>query len=351
MRKILSDPAHYSADQRRSRKDLEGKWEKDAKRIKRAQRIQRRLQREKLLFGEKSKPVRVLKKEEFIPLVAPNQFSFVENHEEVLEYMAKAKELLGRGIQVNFDLSQIDSLTPDAIALLIANVRNRGFYRGVGIRGRDPHRQELRQMFEESGFYDHVVSKVPRKRDPKNLLLHRVTNYRTEPSIAKKVCQTAAKHTFGIEQQYPPLYDILVECMTNTNNHANPQQKGVHDWWLFHYCPNNSKVSFFAFIDLGVGIFKSFPARSYVNRFASFLAGKRNVDLVDDLLQGKITSRTGLGIRGKGFPTIYEHTKEPLVRNFVLITNDVYANISSGAYKQMKNEFEGTFLYWEIHPV
>ncbi len=349
MKKILVDPEYLEAALKNARKELKHNRKKKSE-IRRGNiRREKRRIREKLRLGENYKPIRVKYKDAFLPLTAPTDFSFVNNCDEVLEYMENARNTINQGKQIIFDFSDIDKLSPDGIALLISNVKDKGFNRGVQIKGRDPKKQELKQMFEESGFYDHVYPVVPRHKNPNNMLLHKITRHRTEPVLAKEICEKATLHTLGQIKKFPPLYDILVECMTNTHNHANLKQKGVHDWWIFHYCPLNSTISYFAFIDLGVGIFRSIAVRNYVNSVKIKLGFKANVDLVNDLLEGKITSRTGLEIRGKGFPTIYQHTKNPAIKNFVLISNDVYANISSGIYKETKAEFKGTFLYWEFH--
>lgn len=36
------------------------------------------------------------------------------------------------------------------------------------------------------------------------------------------------------------------------------------------------------------------------------------------------------------------------ISNLHVITNDVYANVADNKYLTLRNQFQGTFVYWEV---
>lgn len=76
-----------------------------------------------------------------------------------------------------------------------------------------------------------------------------------------------------------------------------------------------------------------------------------NLDLVDKLFAGEIKSRTSRPERGKGIPQIYECAQDCVFNKFILISNDVYANLKTHEYHLLRTKFDGTLFYWEIDNV
>lgn len=75
-----------------------------------------------------------------------------------------------------------------------------------------------------------------------------------------------------------------------------------------------------------------------------------NVDLVQDLLDGKIKSREIIdnNIRGKGIPQIARNSQQDVFRRAYIISNDVKINLKTRDAEKLKNNFQGTCLYWEL---
>lgn len=281
-------------------------------------------------------------KDKFKTIPPPKDFSLINNCEAVLEYFEKAGDVLKDRNQINFNLSDIENLTPDSLTLLIAKIHDQRYTRGLHIKGSGPNRTDLNSMFKASGFFEYVQSSVIHVSS--NLLIHKETHNKVEPEIAKQARILATKHTFNENRRYAPIYEILVECMANTNNHAGLDKRGLYNWWLFVYMNPNNNVTSFTFLDLGVGIFESIP----VKKFRIPLFKKHNYELVPDLLEGIISSRTKEKERGRGFPLIYEHSKDLNIKRFIIISNDVYSDIKNGDHKKLNISFDGTLLYWEI---
>lgn len=297
------------------------------------------------------------KPQQFFEVEAPSNFSLIENTEAVLHFFKENKKLLASRKQVGFNLRDIKKLTPDAIALLIAKVKDENFTNRLVVRGNSPQKADLKKMFDESGFLEHVRSSWVPERNEKNVLIHQITNNKVENEIAKDISKRAVAHTFGTGEKYRPIYEILIECMANTKNHAG-MSEGEYNWWIFEYSNPDTKVTTISFLDLGTGIFNSIPVQSFKRNAMIALKDKTGVDfipnfnlnLLTDLFEGKISSKTGMEERGQGLPLIYDRSGNQQIKNFTIISNDVYVKIPSKESITLKNKFQGTFLYWELHP-
>ncbi|MCH7413772.1 hypothetical protein MM213_09775 [Belliella sp. R4-6] len=279
---------------------------------------------------------------------APKKFSLIENTEEVLAYFKTARTYLSEGYPIRFDISEIDALTTDAIALQIARIKDANFHKNKGILGNAPNNPKLKELFLQSGFYNYVQTQGPKPQIKDTTLIHKITDNKVEPLIAKEACLSGLRHTFNSEEIFDPLYDIIIEIMQNTNNHAG-EERGKYDWWIHIYNDPISKTSKYTFLDLGVGIFESLPARTFKEKtLAEKLGFSHNVDLIEPLFNGEIKSRTGRPERGNGIPQVYDSSKDKAFSKFVLITNDVFVNLKTLETKKLKNNFSGTLFYWEL---
>ena len=295
----------------------------------------------------------------FEKIEAPKNFSLINNTEDVLSYFKKVGSYLSDRTQVEFDLENIENLTQDAIALLIAKVKDPKYTRGLRIIGSNPKKNDLKKLWEDSGFLEHVSFKLIVGGRNNNLLIHKVTNNKVENEIAKQVGEIAVKHSFNSSEKFKPIYEILIECMANTNNHAGLEKEGIYNWWLLVYTDVKTKITSFSFLDLGAGIFNSLPVQNYKRKLTLKLKEGTGVDivpnfkleLVNKLFSGKFfPSRTGKSYRGKGLPLIKTHSGNEFIKNFTIISNDVFIKLPKIECKNLKNKFNGTFLYWELHP-
>tara|TARA_B100000508_G_scaffold36077_1_gene27897 strand:- start:14701 stop:15729 length:1029 start_codon:yes stop_codon:yes gene_type:complete len=285
----------------------------------------------------------------YVEHIAPTNFSFTKNTEEVLKYFNKTQKTFHSGKNVTFNLSEVETMTSDTIALLIASIKSVKFAKRGNSRGNQPQKPELQKMFSESGFYDQVTqSGFPSLKSGN--LLHREVHKRVEPNIAKEACKIGLRHVYGQAKPFHPLYEILIECMSNTHNHATLYEQGECKWWLY-VCkhPNENKVSY-TFVDLGIGIFKSAHMTGMIKKFLKGTAAIPHVDLVDDLLAGNIQSRIekDRGIRGKGIPQIAEHASLPCFSEFYIITNDVKIDLKENKKVQLPSNYSGTLLHWSL---
>jgi hypothetical protein len=279
---------------------------------------------------------------------APENFSLIENTNEVLKYFYEAKKLFYQKENLTFDISKVGSLSHPTIALLVASINNRNFTRKCVVTGNAPETEELQKLFISSGFYDHVKSHVivPNKNGE---LLHKGRAKIVKEDVARDATLAGVKNTFGTSGTFDPLYDILIELMSNTGGHANPAKKNTCDWWLYVYKDPKSNITSYTFLDLGVGIFESKEVKGYIAQFLKDTV-HRNINMVDKLLSGEIKSRMIVDneIRGKGIPEIVGYSKMAEFREFYILTNNVKINLKTGEREELSYDLEGTLVYWEL---
>lgn len=277
-------------------------------------------------------------------LRAPSNFSFVENTVSVLSYLEDIQIHINRRKPVLINLKDITNLTNDAIVLLLAFLKNPMITKGVPIKGNYPRDKELRKIFQESGIFG--TNGID--NEPKNYILTR-RNKKAEGGIANELIKRATKILFGQEARCPGVYRALMESMANTCYHAKPQQIGHETWWLTLYHDKAANKVSFAFIDLGVGIFKSSKMSGFREKLTSFFGITDNRDVLKEIISGRKTSSTKIPYRGKGLPNIYKGLERNYYSNLKIISNDVKADLSADKYEKLSKEFRGTFLYWELN--
>ncbi len=333
------------------KKDLKKYLKRKAEKTLRKKRKKKRKAKTQRLF------LTALDSSSYTEKPVPSNFSLINNTEEVVSYFKDVGRSFANREQVEFNLEDTEQLSPDAIALLVAKVKNLNFTHGLNIKGNKPKKAELEKLFHDSGFLEHVNSRYNPPKNENNLLIHQRTHKKVHPEIAKQVGVLAVGHTFKNTSIFQPIYKIMIECMANTDNHANIHAEGIHDWWLFAYCDPNTNVTSFSFLDLGIGIFNSNPVNTYKQKLITTIEKvtdvslRNNLKLVPKLFSGEIyTSRTKDKTRGQGLPTLKECSENPHIKNFTIITNNVKIELPSLITVELKNKFNGTFLYWELHP-
>ena len=288
----------------------------------------------------------------FINKPAPKTFSLIDNTNEVVKYINECREIIKQDNNVEWDIADVESITPDAITLLAACFNDQSFNADHAImRGTHPKKKELNKYFIESGFYEHVLcDKNLKNHSNQNLnFLHKESDYKVQGEIARDACIYGVDHVFGGFYNVSDLYDMLIEAMANTNNHASGDKEGEVKWWLYT-CNSEDGYTSYSFVDLGVGIFDSAPFTA-IKKILVGVNVRHNADYVPNLLAGEIgTSKEyDKKIRGKGIPQIAKNSKNDYIKRAYIISNDVKINLKNNEATPLKEEFKGTFLYWELY--
>ncbi|WP_212898063.1 hypothetical protein [Capnocytophaga cynodegmi] len=283
-----------------------------------------------------------------INCVAPADFSFVNNTEEVVKYFNQIRKHIDNDQPVKIDISNITNLSPDIIILLIAVLKEKKSMK-VGISGNAPKIPHLKKIFVESGLYNFVTSRGKKKVADNNKLWKHSTNNQVKGEIAGEtvnICRELFAQN-GIKYDTDNLYNLLVEAMSNTINHADKEQASIN-WWFYYFIDTAEQTIKFSFIDLGIGIFRSASFDSYRKYLKTLIPG--NSFLVKPFLEGKIISsrKKDHEISGKGIKQIMSCAQNKEFINFTIITNDQKINIKEKNSDSINTNFDGTFINFEI---
>lgn len=337
MKKIYSTNEWKALSKRRLKKELE----------RRRTRPQRILGYKKELREEKiqEKQGRLRQRGKWETIKTPKHFSFINNAQEMIDFLTLLRRTAKEGKNLNIDMSEIESLTSDAITVYLSKIRDDRFLSHMQLRGNEPKDPGLRERWRQSGFYKHVYSTQRIRPDNMGRIQKRKSD-KVEPETAKELIFFATNVLYGAPRKLFGVYRTLIECMNNTRNHAS-KDKDFESWWATVYCDEGAKKACFSFVDNGIGIFRSVRIRGFLRNLAS-LVYKTHADFMRDILRGQVGSRTGLPYRGKGLPSIYEVLQRGDIDNLIIITNDVYADVAQDRFETLARPFRGTFLYWEI---
>ncbi len=279
-------------------------------------------------------------------ITLPKNFSFINNPKEVLDFFHTLQRHLKNKIQVLLDFEDVEIITSDILALLMAKFSNSKFTYGTRAWIKNSSNPEINNLLFESGFLKLIGGS---KNPPTHGLLNTKKNTIVDIEVAVSARKLASQKTFGSDKKMPPLYRTLIECMANTKKHASGSHTGDETWWLAVYNKPGTKTTAFTFCDTGVGIFKS-SKLAPLTKIAVSLGIKKNSDILMQILEGKIGSSTGLHYRGKGLPKIYADYNNLALKKLVIAANDVFADFDNGTFVELKKQLNGTFLYWEITP-
>jgi hypothetical protein len=279
-------------------------------------------------------------------LKGPVIFSMTRNPDGMNRFLEELLRERDRGHTVFVDLSEIKDLTFDAIAVLLARISEKRFRVG-GVRGNEPSDPDLREMLIASGFYGHIQRSIGVDQAGQRGEMIREGGLKAEGAVARQLIQRAK---CGPESHLE-VYRILVDSMNNTFDHATPSggrlgQSPVR-WWASAYNSRTGGRGHFAFVDNGIGVLESLNVRG-VRLLARSIGLHDDHSLLRAVFDGKIASRTDLPNRGHGLPGIKGVAERGVVKNVIVITNGVVADLSRGDYRKLAYPFGGTLLTWEV---
>lgn len=290
---------------------------------------------------------------------APENFSFIENSIEVVEFIAKLKNHFDEKKKVFVVLKNVKIISYDAIVVLLS-IMVRFKANKIDFNGDFPENQDAKRILKESKFLEYLFKTF---RDEERYHLGQQSSIHThaykdvDSELGNELIKNASKTIWGEERRCQGVQRTLIELMLNTNNHADDSKKGEKHWWLsVHHDITSQKVSF-AFIDFGVGVFTSLNNKRQGSKFFGILNKLRekitigsNAELLKLIMDGTLhRTATGKPYHGKGLPGINKVLERNQISNLNIITNDVHANVDNNDFKVIPKSFSGTFVYWELN--
>ena len=198
-----------------------------------------------------------------------------------------------------------------------------------------------------SGFLNYVKSnnKIPLYSDNEKIQI--VCGKKIDQIIAKKICDFVIAFGNRSKPQCHFLYDMLIELMSNTKQHAyyNYNNALLNYWYIFvEHDENEIK---FTFLDTGTGIPQTIN-KKFVEKI-KMLNLKTDSQFIHSTLLGQFRTETRESHRGKGLPQIfkyynYYHKFEKLK----IISGKGTYGFGLSDNGSLTNSFQGTLFYWEI---
>lgn len=276
--------------------------------------------------------------------------SIVEEPDETLAFFNEIERCHRNGIGVFVDLEGVSRLQYDALVVLLSMARRFDLSK-LAFLGNYPKDADADTKLKRSGFFDGL-----KHQSPKSSSFYSHHDRGVESKLTAGVIREAATKIWGAPRRCPRVQSVLIELMQNTNNHAEPRNPGEQLWWLSVDANENDHRALFAFVDFGVGVFKSLDGKSSQSPFFRWrqkLAGvfgqSENPALMKRILEGDLHRAVVIDyFRGKGLPGIFDALNRGAISQLRVVTNDVFANVATNDYKQLKNPFTGTLVYWEL---
>jgi hypothetical protein len=356
MKKYWTTPKYKKQNVRKARRSLNRKLEfKDNVRLKniKEQRLSKEEKKHKHQFEDKIK--------DYTKVRAPEDFSFKQNPEKVIQFINKIKGCFDRREKTFVMLESVKKIDYDAIVVLFS-IMIRFKSQNIPFNGDFPAENNIRNILTQSGFFKNLLKRNFKDEDRYNVgendhSLHTHAFKNVDSELSAKIIEQASKTIWGETRRCQGAQRTLLELMQNTNNHASFEKEGDKHWWLsVNHDKTNNRVSF-SFVDYGVGVFSSLSNKQEGNKFFNSIEKMierykygNNAELLRLILEGDLHKTvTGEHYRGKGLPGIKEALKRNQISNLVVVTNNVYSNAIDDNYKLLNVNFTGTFINWELN--
>jgi hypothetical protein len=288
-----------------------------------------------------------LQKQRFDRLIAPSKFSIYSNPEGTLSFFTKIEAKIRYGSPVYFDMQNIEILTIDAIMYFLAMLKKIKMLKIIyGFRGSVPKNERSNLLLQMSGFLDYVTSNISPDLTRDSTIIQIVNGQYAETDIVEKLCVFTMSKLGVNRQDTKRLYEIIIELMTNTKQHAynDTNRKFITtDWYIFAKYDDESNSVRFIFLDTGEGI-PSTVKKTFMEALP--VIGKSETSYIQSALEGELRTSTGMSYRGKGLPKIYSFHKDGIIKDLTIISN--YGYFGSERSNDINQKLNGTLFYWEL---
>lgn len=287
---------------------------------------------------------------------APKCLSMIENPEGTLTFIKDLEKSLDKKEKVFVVLRHVEKIASGAIVILLS-IMIKFKNSGVLFNGDHPKNKIARQYLSNSGFFERLYL-----QDGDAYSIHGKSGIFThadkvvDSKLSNELIYKVSKLIWGEPYRCTGVQKVYIELMQNTNNHASLHGANEHHWYTTVTYNKEKNKACFSFIDYGVGIIQSINKNEKgkfwhaLTKIMNLLKPQDSGDFLRLLLDGSIhKTATGHYYRGKGLPGIYKAFQDNKISNLVVITNDAFANCEQNVFKTLTNNFEGTYIYWELN--
>lgn len=292
-------------------------------------------------------------------ITAPSHLSLINNPDEVLDFIHKLSIAYEARKKVYVKLKDVTNITNDALVLLLSNVAQFKAAR-IPFNGNRPRKQEIEKIINDSGFFEILYRKYNEDRvqtgydlSHQDIFTHAQKN--VDSQLTANLILQNSEFLWGEKRRCQGVQRIFIELMQNTNNHAS-HTVGDKYWWISVSRRKDPNTICFSFIDYGMGIFASLANKpptdkffGWVDKIKNICSPEKHYEVLKTMLSGEFHNTvTNSYFRGKGLPGIYREFSKGAIHNLIIISNDTYGNVAKNDYRSLKNELNGTFVYFEV---
>ena len=288
-----------------------------------------------------------------LSLPAPGTLSLFGEPDETLKYCNTLRYYLTQpGMKIFLDLGNVQHFTSDALLLIRAIMDSSAYH--TRIDGNLPQDPTVASEFKASGFFD-GFDKPPDDLPPAKGLILKKSDYTVRAKVAAELVDFAKEHVPITRECTNACFQTLVEVMTNTHNHAGDRKPVRHQkqrfpqkWFVSVYC--RDQTAYFSFIDLGIGILNSAPAKNMLQRAGASIFSYGRTSLLKDAFKGNIGSATGKPGRGLGLPKMKLDAEKGTLSDLQVLTSDVVGSVADLGFRAVDHSLRGTTFRWCTRP-
>ncbi len=236
------------------------------------------------------------------------------------------------------DFSNVEEMTEGSYMVLLAQAE-KSIINGKKIRisSNPPKSNEVINLLRTQKKYLHKNINITN-----DVIPNAESNQILDPKIVDEIVSELKR--IGINEYYQPFYEFLIELIGNATEHGI-QHKEIN-WWLLRYRNAQKKCMTYVFVDMGLGIIKSYNNSGLLRKY--MFKDPRQIPI--DALYGRLGSSTKEPNRGHGLPQMRKLVEKGYISDFVLITNNVSLQYINEKFIVVKNpNFVGTYFSWTIN--
>ena len=318
--------------------------EREAKRRKIVVALRRKLRQVDLL---RHSEVQRNKNPQRIEVKAPKQFDVLSNTAEMMEFFDRVVNFKsGENIYLNF--ADVKKVSFDSI-LYLCCVIDECRDRGIILSGNYPYDDECRRAMRRSAFETYLTRRIKKEIQTDSHIT--IWGTKSEPERSRKIIDFIASKLPG-NSHLKTFQSVLVECMTNSHNHAYAE-RGERKWWLTANYSAEERCVSISFLDNGAGIAATIR-KNFWEKIQRAFAGASDVKLIHSALMGDFRTKTRQKERGLGLPAIFRYYRNGHLQNFHLISTS--AALHAGDNGQLIQQplpvaFKGTLFAWRTGEV
>lgn len=330
--------------------------------------IRRRKQRKKLkknklntgLHPKRSTQLKKLEaKNKYKDFRLPHIFCITTEPEKTIAFLNTIyNEIQKNTYPIFLDFTLVEKLGIGAILYLLSLLADLK-YRSIPfiLKGNYPNNQACKKLICASGFHRYIKSGNMDNYDANIISIKSGSD--ADPKLVKEICDFVLSK-FNMAEDFKkytmPLYDMIVELILNTVQHAYPTAKAetFDSWYIFcRYLADNENIEF-TFLDIGAGIPETIN-KTKMESLKNWL-GKMKINF-DDRLQSDILmsalegaydrTQTKMKNRGKGLPMIKKMIDSNYIQNVFIISDKAFFHMN--VQNDNRVAFKGTLFNWEIN--